>query len=128
MEESGTELWENVAKSNGDFFVSNSNDWRPGLYPILKYYDRYSYGTSYNDAAAYKRGKLGDATKEILKKSGSDNNGWNNDFSYLPDSGGPWLYRGGHASDGSYAGLFNFHRNWDGSYSAFGSRTILTIF
>jgi hypothetical protein len=34
-----------------------------------KYYDLYTYGTTYNDAAAYTRGKLGDATKEVVKAS-----------------------------------------------------------
>jgi hypothetical protein len=39
------------------------------LLPNAKYYDLYPYGTTYNDAVAYTRGKLGDATKEIVASS-----------------------------------------------------------
>ena len=122
-------LWDramgNMAAEGGGFYAGGSGTWSTGLYPTLKYYDRYTYGATYNDVTAYKRGKLGDATKEILKKSGSDNNGWYSDYSWFPYSGSPWFVRGGHASDGSAAGVFSFHRSWGFAYSSNGSRVAL---
>ena len=122
-------LWDramgNMAADGGGFYAGGSGTWSAGLYPTLKYYDRYSYGATYNDVTAYKRGKLGDATKEILKKSGSDNNGWYSDYSWFPSSGNPWFYRGGHASDGSDAGVFSVNRSWGPAASSDGSRVAL---
>ena len=122
-------LWDramgNMAAEGGGFYAGGSGTWSTGLYPTLKYYDRYTYGATYNDVTAYKRGKLGDATKEILKKSGPDNNGWYSDYSWFPLSGSPWFVRGGHASDGSAAGVFSFHRSWGFAYSSNGSRVAL---
>ena len=122
-------LWDrtmgNMTAEGGGFYAGGSGTWSTGLYPSLKYYDRYTYGTTYNDTAAYKRGKLGDATKEILKRSGSDNNGWYSDYSWFPGSGSPWFSRGGHASDGSPAGVFHFGRSWGGAHSGSGSRVSL---
>ncbi len=115
----------NMAADGGGFYAANSGAWSTGLYPSLKYYDRYSYGTTYNDTAAYKRGKLGDATKEILKRSGSYNNGWYSDYSFFPGSDSPWFHRGGPASHGSSAGVFNFYRAWGGAGSPYGSRVAL---
>ena len=122
-------LWDramgNMAAEGGGFYAGGSGTWSTGLYPTLKYYDRYTYGTTYNDTAAYKRGKLGDATKEILKRSGSDNNGWYSDYSWFPTSGAPWFLRGGRASNGSLAGVFSFSRVWGDAHSGRGSRVSL---
>ena len=122
-------LWDramgNMAAEGGGFYAGGSGTWSTGLYPTLKYYDRYTYGATYNDVTAYKRGKLGDATKEILKKSGSDNNGWYSDYSWFPVSGGPWFGRGGHAGNGSAAGVFVFSRHWGAAGSHYGSRVAL---
>jgi hypothetical protein len=49
----------------------SSSGFAAGTMPDAKYYDIYTYGTTYNDAAAYTRGKLGDATKEVVKASSS---------------------------------------------------------
>ena len=122
-------LWDrtmgNMTAEGGGFYAGGSGTWSTGLYPSLKYYDRYTYGTTYNDTAAYKRGKLGDATKEILKRSGSDNNGWYSDYSWFPNPGYPWFSRGGRASSGSNAGVFSFHRDWGNADSNGGSRVAL---
>ena len=122
-------LWDrtmgNMTAEGGGFYAAGSGTWSTGLYPSLKYYDRYTYGATYNDTAAYKRGKLGDATKEILKRSGSDNNGWYSDYSWFPYSGAPWFHRGGHAGYGTNAGVFHFVRDWGVAYSHFGSRVSL---
>ena len=124
-------LWDramgNMVADDGGFNAAGSGTWITNLYPVLKYYDRYSYGTTYNDAAAYKRGKLGDATKEILKKSGSDNNGWYSNYTYFPYSDNSWFYRGSHASHGSAAGIFVFYRAWGGAAFSHGSRVALIV-
>ena len=124
-------LWDrvmgNMTTEEGGFYASSSGTWNTGLYPGLKYYDRYSYGTTYNDAAAFKRGKLGDATKEILNVI-SENGGWYSDYSWFPYSDAPWFGRGGIASHGSAAGVFYFRRYWGGAYSYYGSRTALAIY
>ena len=123
-------LWDramgNMAAAGGGFYAASSGTWSTGLYPTLKYYDRYTYGTTYNDGAAYKRGKLGDATKEILKAV-KDYGGWYSDYSWFPSSGGPWFYRGGHAGVGSRAGAFSFSRSWGGASSRHGSRVALIV-
>ena len=121
-------LWDkamgNMAAEGGGFHAEGSGTWSTGLYPSLKYYDRYTYGTTYNDAAAYKRGKLGDATKEIIKAV-RETSGWYSDYSYFPSSDNPWFNRGSQASYGSNAGVFSFNRSWGGAYPHVGSRVAL---
>ena len=125
-------LWEktmaNMANSAGSFNVGGAGTWNTNLYPTLKYYDRYSYGTTYNDASAYKRGKLGDATKETLKDYTNTNNSWYSDYSVFLNTGGLWLVRSGRANDGSSSGIFFFIREWGASYSYSGSRVVLVVF
>ena len=123
-------LWDramgNMTTEGGAFYAAGAGTWSTGLYPTLKYYDRYTYGTTYNDAVAYKRGKLGDATKEILKTV-RETGGWYSDYLWFPYSGDPWFHRGGHTANGSLAGVFGFDRDWGAAGSAFGSRVVLTV-
>ena len=76
-------------------------------YPNKKYYDAYSYGTTNTNDNAYKRGKLGDATKEILKIPNS-NNGWYEDSLFLGDTDDATFIRGGSGEyeSGKIAGIF----------------------
>lgn len=64
-------------------------------YPEEKYYDKYSFGSKYNDNI---RSKLGDGIKEIA--------GWNNTVNYVPRDIYPWSARGGHYDLNSNAGVF----------------------
>ena len=92
----------NMTDSSGAFYPSDS-----GLsQPDSKYYDSYTYGTSYND---YSRGHLGDATKEVLSDS-SGGYAWNDDYVRFVTSSYPWFGRGGHFSVGTNAGVFYFDR------------------
>ena len=59
---------------------------------------------------AYNRGRLGDATAEILL-SVSTSGGWYSDYAYFPYSGYAWFYRGGYFNNGSDAGVFYFYYN-----------------
>jgi len=72
------------------------------------------------------RGKLGDATKEIVVKFGETVSGaWYSDNSRIPASVYPWFIRGGDAEDGDSAGLFLFYSNNGTSSGAYGSRSVV---
>ena len=65
-------------------------------YPESKYYDSYDNGTTYNDATAFARGYLGDATKETLTCLNSSECGWNSNMSVFVGMGSfCWFLRGG---------------------------------
>ena len=90
--------------------------------PDSKYYDSYTYGTSYND---YSRGHLGDATKEVIANSGSYL-AWNNDYADFVNSSSPWFYRGGFCGNGSLAGVFSFAYYSGGANSSTSWRVVLS--
>ena len=70
-------------------------------FPSKRYYDKYSYGTSYEE---YTRGKLGDATKEMAPTGSSGN--WYGDYAIFVDSADSWFVRGGFSGSGTDAGAF----------------------
>lgn len=77
--------------------------------PDSKYYDLYDYQAE--DGVGYTRYHLGDATREVLKNTSSqENNAWWSDNSYNIYSSKPWIMRGGGYDDGSSAGVFDFNR------------------
>ena len=76
-----------------------------------KYLIPYAYGTTANDQTAYNRGRLGDATSEVVKSSGGVAGGWYNNYAYFPYSSNSWFRRGGDFSYSSNAGLFDFFYN-----------------
>ena len=80
----------NMVDTNGNFY--NSNAGFNENYPNSKYYDSYTYNTSY---ITHERGKLGDATKEILKSFGTATGGWYGNNSYFPSNSRSWFIRGG---------------------------------
>jgi hypothetical protein len=85
-------------------YYSNSG-FAAGTMPDAKYYDIYTYGTTNNDATAYTRGKLGDATKEVVKTSSST---WYSSYVYFPYYGNSWFLRGGYFGVGADAGVLRF--------------------
>ena len=96
----------NMVNSSNQFYTSSAANWSTSTYPLTKYYDSYTYGTTYNDSAAYSRGRLGDATVEMAPTGTSGN--WYSDYAYFPSSSGSWFLRGGNYLSGSNAGSFNF--------------------
>jgi hypothetical protein len=70
----------------------STSGFAAGTMPDAKYYDIYTYGTTNTNAAAYTRGKLGDATKEVVKASSST---WYGSYAYFPNDGDSWFVRGG---------------------------------
>jgi hypothetical protein len=84
----------------------SSSGFAAGTMPDAKYYDIYTYGTTNNDATAYTRGKLGDATKEVVKTSSST---WYGSYAYFPYDGNSWFVRGGYFGNGADAGVLGFN-------------------
>ena len=100
----------------GDFVLDNS-----GIsYPDDKYYDKYSYSTSYTTR---KRSKLGDGIKEAYK---SGYGGWYSDRLNFANYDDPWFLRGGRYSNGLNAGLFWSNGDRGSSFSYNSSRFIIT--
>ena len=115
----------NTATEDGGFNAARSGTWSADLYPNLKYYDCYTYGTITSGAPDYKRGKLGDATKEVVYVI-DFYGGWNGDSSLFPYIGMPWFARGGTANENFYAaGIFNFLFDAGFAHSTYGSRVAL---
>ena len=111
----------NIVNNNGEFYVGESGF---SSAPDIKYYDRYTYDTT---NTSHGRGKLGDATKEILAAFGTVYDGaWYNDGSYLPYSSGVWFIRNGLYKDNIYAGIFYFGHSNGGSKSTSGARAVLS--
>ena len=114
----------NIATADRSFNISDAGVWTSRTYPLAKYYDFYSYGTTYSSSAAYKRGKLGDATKEI--SSSFFKEGWYRDqanFAYLDY---PWIMRGG-AITNSATGLFSFNAHSGDGFLLMSMRASLSI-
>ncbi len=88
-----------------------------------KYLDVYANGNSYDDQKAYNRGKLGDATGEIVLST-DDLGGWYDDCANFPASSNRWFYRGGRALSND-AGIFHFDKGAGNAYSSFSTRAIL---
>ena len=83
--------------------------------PNFKYYDKYKYeSVDYPQGAlTFSRGKLGDATKETLKKYGVREGGWNGEIATFPYRSNLTFIRGGCYEDASNgvnikAGIFYF--------------------
>ena len=113
----------NMVNFLGNFYSSSSGFTLP---PNSKYYDSYTYDKVYSTVS---RGKLGDATREILKICGDDPVGWYSDQSGFPFSEElithlywSWFTRGG--LNGAEAGVFSF-QSCDGTSIFASTRAIL---
>ena len=133
----------NISSSNGTTYTYNAS--RAGTNftystDTAKYLIPYAYGTTLISQTAYNRGRLGDATSEIVSTKNSGwydgvaiNSGWYDDvalFPYsIPDgtSHSFWFRRGGYFAGGDSSGIFNFDP-YDGSVSnGISTRAALTI-
>ena len=93
----------NMVNSSNQFYTSSASNWRTTTYPLLKYYDSYTYNTS---SSTYTRGRLGDATVEMAPTGTTGN--WYSDYASFPYSSYSWFLRGGYFSIGASAGAFGF--------------------
>ena len=92
--------------------------------PDNKYYDIYTYDSL--SSTTHSRGKLGDATKEVLVTYGSASGGWYNDHTAFSYSNRSWLARGGRYSNTSIAGMFYFNGTNGSADASYGSRGVIT--
>ena len=84
-----------------------------------KYLTTYAYDTVYDNQKAYNRGRLGDATAEVVLSTGGTG-GWYSDYANFPFLNSAWFKRGGLYSSGSSAGVFDFGED-AGSNASYGS-------
>ena len=90
-------------------------------FPSKRYYDKYSYKTSYTE---YTRGKLGDATKEMAPTGTSGN--WYLDSAYFVSSYTLWFLRGGFYGDGTHAGAFSFFHSSGFTNTYYSTRAVIS--
>ena len=101
--------------------------------PNFKYYDKYKYeSVDYPQGAlTFSRGKLGDATKETLKKYGVREGGWNGEIATFPYRSNLTFIRGGCYEDVSNgvnikAGIFYFTYTPEYAMNLHTTRAVLT--
>jgi hypothetical protein len=113
----------NMVGSDGNFYSSSAGF---SVTPDSKYYNSYNYQSDVNIYTDHSRGLLGDATKETLKTFGSETGGWNSDYAFLPSGVSSWFKRGGYASYGDGAGVFDFHRHNGVAHNLGSFRSVLS--
>ena len=107
-------------------FYPSSSGFASGWYTTstAKYVTTYANGSSYSDQTAYNRGRLGDATGEVVLSTGGTG-GWYSDYVRFPYSSSSWFVRGGGSNDRTSAGVFRFLYDDGRSYTNFSSRAVL---
>ncbi len=115
----------NSVLSTGKLNIAKAGTWSDINVPLTKYYDCYStFNGEVSTEMAINRGKLGDATKEIMKEY-SDTGAWYNDHSVISTT---WFTRGGYACLNEHHGMFLFHAaDGNGVLSNMSSRPVLAI-
>ena len=109
----------NMVNSSSSFYSSSAGF---STIPNSKYYDSYTYSTSY---ITHGRGKLGDATKEILNNFGSPTGGWHGDYSYMTFNISSWIHRSLEHANGSAAGFLSFSSTDGNAVYSHSTRAIL---
>ena len=112
---SGTTYTYNASSAGSNFTYSTDT---------AKYLIPYAYGTTYKDQTAYNRGRLGDATSEVVTKASY---GWYNDAAEFPNASYSWFHRGGYFLSGSTAGPFYFGLNSGTSAHSCSGRVALLV-
>ena len=117
----------NISSSNGTTYTYNAQSAGSNFTystDTAKYLIPYAYGTTNSDQKAYNRGRLGDATSEVVS---SASYGWYNDYANFPSSSFSWFPRGGNFLSGSSAGPFAFSRNSGASRNFYSGRAALLV-
>jgi len=108
------------ASDGGTNFTYNANN--------SKYITTYAQGDSFYGQYAYNRGKLGDATSEVVK-SASEYVGWYGDYASFISLSKPWFVRGGYSQDtASRIGIFYFSEHDGSCYFSYSTRASLVVF
>ena len=101
----------NMSSTTGSYtFYSLSSSFSSNWYTVstAKYLITYAYGESGNDQSSYNRGRLGDATGEVILSMNSSG-GWYNDGTSFPYMSMCWIGRGGDYMGIINQGIFNFY-------------------
>jgi len=115
---SGVGSYTHYASSGGTNYTYNTNN--------SKYITTYANGSSSSDQTAYNRGRLGEATSEVVAEK---NFGWYSDIALFPNSSNSWFERGGDFDVYSpYAGVFGFNGNSGNASTDRGARSALAVF
>ena len=114
---SGTTYTYNARNAGSNFTYSTNT---------AKYLTPYAYGTTAVDQTAYNRGRLGDATSEVVLSSGGEG-GWYDDISHFIYSSNAWQLRSGDSSLSSNAGIFFFVIDNGSASEGNSTRAALTI-
>ena len=120
----------NSSVSSGEFkFNTSDSKINTTWYELnnnKKYLDEYAYASTQTSAnqQAYNRGRLGDATGEVILSSGGYG-AWYADGAHFASSSSSWFYLGGYNDDASIAGIFNFDRGSGLSLETFTTRAVL---
>ena len=109
----------NIVSNDGITMIPDGSGYTTTTYSNVKYYDKYSYSTSYSSRI---RSKLGDGIKEVYKGS----SGWYSDDFDLAGSSDPWFKRGGYYNDGANAGAFSLVSHSGIADSINSSRIVIT--
>ena len=118
----------NVSSASGSYTYNASSAGSNYTYSgNEKYVTPYAYGSSNADQTAYNRGRLGDATSEVVLTA-TGISGWYSDYPYFPRSSYPWFDRGGYYDEGGYAGVFSFYSITGNSIISRSSRGALAVF
>ena len=116
----------NVSSASGSYtFYPSYSGFASGWYTTstAKYVTTYANGSSETDQTAYNRGRLGDATGEVVLSTGGTG-GWYSDYASFPSSSNSWFLRGGSSNYGTNAGVFSFY-HLGYSYTNYSSRAVL---
>ena len=89
-------------------------------YPEDKYYDKYSSGATLD----FKRGKLGDASKEVKMDETSHGN-WYSQGSNMPNNAASWVLRGANFEYSTSAGIFSHNYHYGNAVSTYSSRLVI---
>ena len=116
--------WEYVA---GIYTNGASNDDRSKLWDPnnSKYVDKYTNTTDSQSTDYGNTNKYGDAVYETSSSGNSSTGSWDSSYSYFPYSSYPVFRRGGHAGNGSDAGVFAFSFNTGGAYTNYSFRPVV---
>ena len=101
--------------TTGYTFYPSSSSFASSWYTTstAKYLTTYAKESSFDNRTnqiAYNKGRLGDATAEVVFSTGGSGSsgGWYSDSTSFPYSSNAWFSRSGHCSYGSNAGVFYF--------------------
>ena len=124
----------NMSSTNGTTYTYYASDAGTNFIyntDTIKYLTSYAYGTTCKDQTASNRGRLGDATGEVvlINNSTNINGGWYRDYTCFSYYGNSWFSRGGSAYTTPYSssGIFSFNDEDGNSAFALSTRAALSI-